>query len=338
MIIEIMDLFPNLTRYIQTDTPLEQVLRIQLLFLPSCIKLGLPIAMIFASAFTLGNLYANNELIAVFSSGISLFKFSLPIFFVGLILSIFSFWFQEDVVIDSQQKKTQLSNEALGFRGSTINRNIIIYDKQLQFVYNAASYNDNEKILRNVYIVKRNEALTEIQEVLFADEAIWTNETWELHGVYQYLINKKKDIKQVAESYIDSYTDPEINKSPKSFRRQTQKIDELHLGEARNLILEIQNSGLPYKSLLLNYHERFSFALTPLIVAFLSCSIGSRFRKNVLFLSLFISLLIAVSYYVLQMVMGIIAGFNLVDPGFGAWFSTSIYLVLGSWLFIKARS
>ncbi|MFW5844538.1 MAG: LptF/LptG family permease, partial [Spirochaetota bacterium] len=69
LIIQLVDLFANLVRYLSLEVPLLSIARVQFLYLPKSVSFALPVALLFAVAFTLGQLYSNNELISVFAAG-----------------------------------------------------------------------------------------------------------------------------------------------------------------------------------------------------------------------------------------------------------------------------
>jgi len=90
----------------------------KLLFFTSAniIPLALPIAVLFSSIMTMGNLAENNELTAMKSSGMSLFKIMRPMFIFMVILSLSTFYFsnyilpianlkQRTIIYDLQTKK-----------------------------------------------------------------------------------------------------------------------------------------------------------------------------------------------------------------------------------------
>lgn len=339
-IFEIADLFQNLNRYISRDVPFSEIAFIQLLFAPKCISYSIPIAVIFAVSFSLGNLYSNNELIAVFSSGISLLRFVVPLLVIGAILSVGSFLFDEYLVIDSLKAKTERMYKATGFTGTGPSQNVTLMDHQARIVYQVAFYHDKDASLQEVIILKRDEALKTVR-VLKADKGKWKEDHWVLESVDCYNTDghgSGQDLQLVDYEFKKTLVDPDLTLNPQAFRRKAVKIDELHAQDAYSMVEDTRNSGLPYKAMLLDYHERYSYAVTPLIVAFLSASIGSRFRKNVLLLSLLFSLLVSVSYFVIQMVAGLLAGFSLVDPLVGAWLGTGLYGFLGLILFAKAKT
>ncbi|MDR2483707.1 MAG: LptF/LptG family permease [Treponema sp.] len=93
LLMSLVDLFANLVRYLNYEVPFKQILLVSLYYLPKSFSFALPIALLFAVAYTLGDLYARNELTSIFSSGIPFWRFSAPFIVLGLLFSLFSFFF-----------------------------------------------------------------------------------------------------------------------------------------------------------------------------------------------------------------------------------------------------
>ncbi|HOT62344.1 MAG TPA: LptF/LptG family permease, partial [Treponemataceae bacterium] len=88
LILELIDLFANLWRYLSAGAPLASVLGVMALYAPKCVSYATPIAVLFASAYVMGNMYARNELSAVFSAGIPLHSLVAPLLALGLVFSL----------------------------------------------------------------------------------------------------------------------------------------------------------------------------------------------------------------------------------------------------------
>ena len=104
----LLDLFSNLIRYLNNEVPISTMLKITFFYIPKSISFAMPMSLLFAAAYTLGDLYARNELTSVFSTGIPLWRFSMPFVAVGLIASIFSFFLDDRIVIPTLKKKNEL--------------------------------------------------------------------------------------------------------------------------------------------------------------------------------------------------------------------------------------
>lgn len=85
---------------------LEVIVIVELLFYISAgiIPLALPLAILLSSIMTLGNLSENNELTALKSSGLSLYRILKPLTVVVLCISMFTFYFANYVIPVSNLK------------------------------------------------------------------------------------------------------------------------------------------------------------------------------------------------------------------------------------------
>ena len=89
LVLNLTDLFMNLWNYISKGVSTKDVGTILLYYIPKTIWYSIPIAMLFATAYMLSDFYAKNELLAIFASGISLFRFTIPLLFVAVAMSFF---------------------------------------------------------------------------------------------------------------------------------------------------------------------------------------------------------------------------------------------------------
>ena len=72
LILQMAELFINIVQFMQNNMQIEDILRSMILYIPECIGFALPIALLFSVSYLLGTMYANNELMVVLGSGISL--------------------------------------------------------------------------------------------------------------------------------------------------------------------------------------------------------------------------------------------------------------------------
>jgi len=334
-LIELVDLFANLWRYLNNDASVFSILHVAYLYLPKCIIFSISPALLFSVSFTLGNYYSNNELIAIFGSGISLFRFTLPLIIIGILFSIASFSFNENIVIKTLKEKNELKNVLLGYTPSFSNTNITVVGGN-NIIYHADYYNDNSLTLSGLILLIRDKDYN-LTKRIDAEWAEYKNKVWDLNKVRIFKISDAGT--NVEEDYENKYISKDINEPPSTFRRLVKDINELKIADAKEWIFSIKKAGLPiYKVSLVDYYERFSFALTPLIVIFISSSLGGRFKKNILLMSLLSSLSISVLYYVLKMILIILAKQGYLQAITGAWGTFFIFTLAGIIMYRKART
>ena len=331
-IILLIDLFANITRYLGNEVPAAVMLKISLFYIPKCISYSMPIALLFAAAYTLGDLYAKNELTSVFSTGIPIWRFSLILLITGFAVSVFSFFLDDLIVIPTLKTKNEISRRALNEMVTERNTNIAILAKGGSTVYAIDYYDIDRLVFNNVIIVEKDEN-KEFVSRIHAQSAEWNGEYWDFRNavIFQY---KDDGILRVEKFQSDA----KYNEHPDIFRRSSVKIEELPVKDAALLVSDLRYLGLPYFKEQANYYQRFSFASTSFIVMLLSISMSGRFRKNILLMSLFTSLSAAVVYYITEMLCMMTAGMNKIPPIIGAWLPVFLFINIGLLLLRSAKT
>jgi len=327
----LIDLFSNLVRYLNNEVPFLTIMQITAYYIPKSLSYAMPISLLFASAYTLGDLYARNELTTIFSSGIPFWRFSVSLVAVGIFASIFSFYLDDKLVIQTLKTKTDLSRRALKYHVSERNSDIVIKAKNGRLIYSVDFYDYEKLILNGLSIVEMDDEGNFVSQIR-SPSAEWKETYWEFTDavIYQY----ENDILRIR-PLIDNTS---YNEPPGMFRRHAVYVEDLSAREAGLLVQDLRSVGLPYIKAQANYYHRFSFAATSLIVMILSISMGGRFRKNILLMSLFSSLSVAVVYYIAEMLSMTLAGLNYIPPVVGAWFPVFLFIIIGVFLVRGAKT
>jgi len=299
LVLVLVDLLMNLWKYIQNQVPVSQVFILMLYYVPKTVWYAIPLGILFACSFTLSNLYANNELTAIFASGVSLFRFTLPLLVFSFIMSFALFFFEDKVVVNTYAKKTELQNQMLKEEKSLNNDKIVVLAEGGDIIYKADLYDDAQKRLYNVYFVFRDEHQV-LQAVIHAESAKWDDgqKVWKLQKAVQYTnVNGSVEIRDVAPVFTNRLIEP-----AETFRNNTVSVEEVTVKVAKEYIGHLMRTGLPYNEALSLYYKRFAFPFVVFIVVFLSIGLSGKTSKNVMLTSLAFSISAAVLFYVTQMV------------------------------------
>jgi lipopolysaccharide export system permease protein len=334
LVLELVDLFGNLWRYLALDAPLLSILKVMALYLPTALSNGLPIALLFAAAYSLAALYAANELTVIFGSGVSLGTFTAPLFIIAALLCVGSFFFDDGVVLKTVKSKNELSQKLLGQNSSMSNPDVTVISRDGEVVYRAQFYDDAGQILSGVTVIERD-AKREPSARTEAAIAHWDGSRWVFGSVRRF--ERLSDGSWTELSY-GSWTSEKLDQSPDAFRSLNRDLSELSSSELGVYVSFLRRAGLPYAGAMAERNKRFSFAFTPLIVVLLAGSSGGRFRKNVLLASLLTSLIAATMYYVAQMITMLLAKTGAIDPRIGAWAPFVVFMTAGILLFRTART
>jgi len=330
-LLSLIDLFAHLVRYLNNEVPFREIMRISAFYLPQAFSYALPISLLFASAYTLGDLYARNELTSIFSSGIPFKRFSLPLLLLGLAASVFSFFFDDIVVVPTMRSKNELTRRALRQHVVEHNSDVVIKARGGQLIYAVDFYDHIGQILNGISIVEQN-AQGDFVSLIRAPRATWNGDYWNFVNPVIWFWD---------DGFLRAAPLPptsEFREHPDAFRRSAVRPEELGALELRHLVSDLRAAGLPYAEAAADFFHRFSFATVSFIVMVLSLSMGGRFRKNILLMSLLASLSAAVVFYVIEMITMMMARLGQIPPFVGAWFPVAFFVALGLLLLGGAKT
>jgi lipopolysaccharide export system permease protein len=336
MVVILLDLFTNISTYITHEVSYINIMKLTLLYLPKAISYAIAPSMLFAVTYTLSSMHARNELISILNSGISYYALISILIIFGLAVSVGNFLFQEHLVIDSYAEKQELTQEVTGFSTSYNNSNVVLLSEDQRDVYYARYYNDRRQELSSLVLIFRDEQ-GRMDRRIDIDTAVFDDELsqWTGTGVSEYrVVDREIAAIEGERMFLSS----ELFE-PEDFRKITYDINEMNIKEAKYYMERMQRLDMQrFRELAADYYERFAFSLTPLIVVLISCSIGTRFKKNILLYSLLLCIIISLLYYVSEMLTMLLAKQGFLPPAAGGWIPVIGFAAAGFIALFKVRT
>lgn len=329
LVLNLVDLFMNIATYLQNNCPVKDILRVMLYYVPKTIWWAVPVAVLFSTSYALSEMYAANEIQALLASGVSLFRFTVPLLIVSLIMAYGLFVFENKYVVQTYEKKTTMQDTLLKKTKNENNTNVIVLSDNGRVIYSASRYIENQKKLKSCYFVFRGEE-RELLAIIYSKQALWNieKEVWEPEDPVQYEpVEDTLKITPVNQVYLDS-----LKESYEIFRKTNVDVQSVSATEAKVYIDHLKKAGLPYNEELSEYYKKFAFPFIVFIVVFLSIGLTGKTRKNVLLISLASCIGASVLFYVSMMVTMVLAKHGYISAFSGAWspviFFTLVSIVL----------
>lgn len=324
LVLNLVDLFMHIATYLQNNVSVHDIVMVMLYYIPKTIWYAVPVAILFSTSYSLSDMYANNELEALFASGVSLFRFTLPVLILSVVLSFGLFFFENHFVVQTYEKKTSLQDKLLNKKTNENNTDVIVLSANGRIIYKARRYIESSKKLSDAYFVFRDEEKN-LQAIVFASTSFWdeTNERWNLQAAVQYTpVGEKFEVGNPEKKYTDLLTE-----SYTIFRKTNVDIQSVSAKDAKVYISHLKKAGLPYHEQLSEYYKKFAFPFIVFIVVFLSIGLTGKTKKNVLLISLASCISSSVLFYVTMMVTMVFAKHGYITPFMGAWFPVIFYTI-----------
>lgn len=335
LVLNLVDLFMHIATYLQNESSWHDILKVMLLYVPKTLWYAVPVGLLFATSYSLSDMYAHNELEALFASGVSLLHFTMPLLILSLVLSFGLFVFENKCVVNTYEQKNKLQNQLISKSTSENNNNVVVISENGQVVYKAKKYTEATKKLTNVYFIFRDED-KQLESIIYAASATWNSDIqlWLPERPVEYLKQNDEIIVVSAETrFLERLTE-----SYEIFRKNIVDVQSVTAGEAKVYIDHLKRAGLPYQEQLSEYYKKFSFPFIIFLVVFLSIGLTGKTKKNVLLISLASSISAAVLFYVLMMVTMVLAKHGYISAFMGAWFPVIFFTIISVILLRFART
>lgn len=323
MIFVVVDMMENLDDFIDQNVPFSLIFQYYFVFSPEIIKLMTPVAVLFSGLFTAGKMSNLNELTAIKSSGVSLYRFMLPMLIVTLFVSLFSIYFGGYVVPKAIKHKTEIERTYLNKNFLFAGSNLFFQDASNRIVN--ISYFDapNNQALRASIQTFDKSDLTKMIQRIDAQRMKFdsTKNHWVAYeGVKRDFLERSENIE-----YFGILELSQLNFTPIELTTKQQKPEEMNLSELSSFIESQTKAGTDTNRVTIEYYSRFSFAMASFVVVLFGLPISTNRRKGGIALQFGINILITFIYLGLMQISMAFGKNGAMDPVLTAWIVNIIF-------------
>ncbi len=335
LIFVIIDMIENLDDFIDENVPNNIIIQYYIVFIPEIIRLMIPVAVLLASLFVAGKMSNLNELTAIRSAGVSLYRYMLPFIAVAFLISILSVYFGGYVVPMANKQKVFIEREYMNKGVVSSGSNIFFQDTKTRIV-SISTYNVNTEQAYRVSIQDFDE--DDITKMVMRYDAPRmrfdsSKQAWNLFNGTKRLFT---DRKETIENYVLE-TIENLNFTPGEVIEKQRKTQELNLSELELYAENQLRSGNNPTRVLIEYHSRFAFAFASVITVLFGLPISANRRKGGLALQFGINLLITFVYLVFMQISKSFGKNGVLDPILTAWFANGVFLLAAIINLIRVR-
>ncbi len=136
----------------------------------STMTTAFPLALLFSSIMTFGNLGESFELIAIKAAGIPLVRFMRPLFIFTICLSGIAFLFANNIIPVTQMKLSNLKYEIIVAKPAIDLKEGVFYDKIDGYVIKLGKKERNDSVMHNIVIFEKKYGLQD--NFIMADRGV----------------------------------------------------------------------------------------------------------------------------------------------------------------------
>lgn len=329
----IIDIVGFMDKFIDRNVGFLIVAKYYIFYLPYIIILTLPVATLLASLFSVGQLSRYNELNAMQSSGLSIYRILSPLFIVGVVISLFSAYAGERFVPYANQHKKEIYQTYVDkvtkrkTVAQTKNINLqISKNKWLLVGFFDTDVNTAFKVSIQTY--SQNQLMKRID----APQMTWENDRWRLiDGYIRQFSNNKETVRTFTELELQ-----DLRFKPEDIAKVQKKAEEMSYWELKNFINEVKRTGGNPDRWLVDLYLKLAFPFANFIIILFGAPLASRKTRSGTAISFGISLFICFLYFGIIKVGQSLGHNGTLPPLLAAWMG-NLFFGMGA-VYILIRS
>ena len=322
----VVELFSVLDNFMEAEVPLSRLISFFFLRLPLFISQITPVCTLLTVLITFGLMNKNNEIIALKSSGVSVYFLLRPVIAFGVLFSILLFILSEVIVPLTIDKANRIWLVEVKKKSLVASRQKNIWIKGKRSIYYISYYNPQNNSISGISLnyfdaefklVKRMEAKT----------GIFENGKWTLVDIMEQVLDKNSADYNVL-FYDQKIVD--IDFYPQDLKRVVKKSEEMNVAELYAYILDVESEGYDATVYRVDFHAKFAFPMICIIMCIIATGLAVK-RRSREGLSIIIAYgLCMIFLYGASYSFCLSIGYGGVLPPFvAAWIANAVFLCVG---------
>ncbi len=339
----IWDLFAHLGEIMEAKTPAMLIVRYYACLVLPTIEYLAPASLLLATLYTLWHLTHNNELTAMRSSGVSLYRIMVPFLAVGIVFSIVTGVVKESIAPNAARWADEFADS--DFTRQTTREAVSDYPfansvDHRQWRIGRVDLRDTS-LLRNVTVTQERPDGSRLKR-LTAARAEWLDGEWWFFGtkVQHYDANDNPIGKPVPLGVHESagVCMPFLTEGPADLHIASKPPEFLSAREILHYIRTHPNiSEKRMTEKVVDFHSRTAMPWACFILTLFAIPTGGRNSRQSVITGIFLAIALLLGFYGLN-VCGVFLGKRqILSPWLGAWLSNIVFLIAGFFMLIRMR-
>jgi len=331
----IVDLLSHLDEILKNKISIFVLKDYYLTFLPAIFYHTAPIASLLSCLYTLGRLNRDNEILALRSSGLSIFQIARPVILFGLTLSIFVFFINERFTTFAQRKSQEIKEVYFSKekpQKHIQNLTLLGEKNRLYFIQN---FYPEENRIEGITILEHNEDL-DLTAKVFVEKGVFQKDFWIFYKSFRYNFSPDGSIVGKPIYFEEEISD--IRETPQDLLRQRASPEFMNIKDLSGYIERLKKvkAETVVRNFKVDLYDKIASPFSSLVIIFTGIPFAiSVKKKRVEFFSFGICMILCFFYYVIWSISLGLGKIGFLPPLLSAWISHLLFLSFGIYLSFK---
>ena len=331
----IVDFFERIRMFLSNHATVRQMASYFLLTLPMILSQMIPIAVLLGALLSFGLLSKNSEITAMKANGLSLYRISLPVILISLVICVATFLLSEFVTpyTNQQAKYVKLievqKRETLG----SFKQNEIWYRGE-KGIYNFSLFDPRTNTLKGIRIHFLDQGMR-LSQRIDAKEAVWRDGEWLFRELLVTTLNDDgvPSIKRIPSQVIP------LSEEPADFTVVQKDTEEMGLLDLRKFTRKLAAEGHDATRYLTDMHGKIAFPLISVILAILGVSFSLKSeRSGGVAQSIGMGIIIGFSYWIVFAFAISLGRAGTLPPVVAAWAANLLFGLAAVIMFARVKT
>ena len=334
----IFDFFQVLGDIVRNQVPAGVVVGYYRFLLPQVMYLMLPLSILVATLVNFGLLTKTNQIIAIKSAGVSLYRISMPVLAAAALLSAGMFIFGDRVLPETNQRQNALRNQIKGKPAQTIYRP----DRQWIFgtssrIYNYKFFDPDQNVFANLTVFEFDPATFHMTKRINATKAFWEGP---IHG----WVLENGWSREITGDRVTSYqpfsvaTFRELTEEPSYFKKEVKPSEQMSAFELRRYIADLSQSGFDVVRLSVQFYRKFSFPLIAFVITLIGIPFSFTMGRKGALTGIALSIGISIVYWSTSSLFEAMGNLSQLPPAMAAWSPDILFGLAGTYLLLRIET
>lgn len=300
---------------------------------PQWVFFILPVAAMTTTLITFGALTRNSEIIAMRSSGISLYRIALPVIVVGLLLSGFAFWLQDHILPYSNKVANRYRDQIKGELAQSTSALERHWISGSDGFYNYDLFDLRKKTMYGFSVYQVDLASFALQKRIYAREARFLGDQWVLRQGWQRTFQR-------GHSKFSTFRNEKIKLpvNPDYFISEQELPSEMTFRELQGYIHRIQERGFDFVRFAVDLQAKLSFPTVSLILTLIAIPFAFSTGKRGALYGIGISIVMGIIFWFFLALTKSLGYLEILNPFLAAWTPNILATLFALYMLFKLRT
>jgi LPS export ABC transporter permease LptG len=297
---------------------------------------ALPISVLVATLVTFAMMSKNNEVTALKSNGVSLYRIAFPILAVAALTSGLAYLLLDFVLPHSTIRVAELKSQIKGRPlVSASAQEKLWYLGQNRYIINFLAYDRDAERLTQVQVFELHPTEFRLARRVYARRATWNGAAWVFEDGW---MRSFTDDGNSTYSRIDRPLALQYAETPDDFATDVRTPEQMTYAELRRYIAILRDSGYEADALAVRLYEKASWPAVSLVMALIAMPFAFRMGRHGALYGIALALILGIVYWMIYAVFTKFGEVGNLPPILSAWAANILFAIAAVYLFLHVET